>query len=101
MEERLNNAKAAPAHRAMAALQTNVYDCGLEPLLLELVRCVPRRSMAAPTVSICTARMPALWARASSVSTSSMLGARHLSTPNANVSAVYQVAFDVHAADPL
>src|SRR2546428_2252667 len=38
MEERLNNAKAAPAHRAMAALQTNVYDCGLEPLLLELVK---------------------------------------------------------------
>jgi len=38
MEEHLNNAKAAPAHRAMAVLQTNVYDSGLDPLLLELVK---------------------------------------------------------------
>ncbi len=38
MEERLNNAKAAPAHRAMAALQTDVDDCSLDPLLLELVK---------------------------------------------------------------
>jgi len=38
MKERLNYAKAAPGYRAMAALQTDVYDCGLEPLLLELVK---------------------------------------------------------------
>ena len=38
MDVRLNYAKAAPGYGAMAALQTHVYDCGLEPLLLELVK---------------------------------------------------------------
>ena len=39
MEERLKYAKAAPqGYRAMAALQDYVDDCGLEPLLLELVK---------------------------------------------------------------
>src|SRR6266571_2093480 len=39
MEERLKYAKAAPhGYRAMAALQSYVDDCGLEPLLLELVK---------------------------------------------------------------
>src|SRR5712691_8534598 len=39
MEERLNFAKAAPhGYRAMAALGRYVDDCGLEPLLLELVK---------------------------------------------------------------
>ena len=39
MEERLKYAKAAPnGYRAMAALQNYVDDCGLEPLLLELVK---------------------------------------------------------------
>ena len=39
MEERVKYAKAAPrGYRAMAALQDYVDDCGLEPLLLELVK---------------------------------------------------------------
>jgi AhpD family alkylhydroperoxidase len=39
MEERLNYVKAAPnGYRAMAALNRYVEDCGLEPLLLELVK---------------------------------------------------------------
>src|SRR6266576_5279868 len=39
MEERLKYAKAAPSgYRAMAAFQNFVDDCGLEPLLLELVK---------------------------------------------------------------
>ena len=39
MEERLKYAKAAPgAYRAMRALESYVDDCGLEPLLLELVK---------------------------------------------------------------
>src|SRR5438552_8462173 len=39
MEERLKYAKAAPnGYRAMAALQDYVDGCGLEPLLLELVK---------------------------------------------------------------
>ena len=39
MEERLKYAKAAPrGYRAMAAFQNFVDDCGLEPLLLELVK---------------------------------------------------------------
>jgi AhpD family alkylhydroperoxidase len=39
MEPRLNYAKAAPeGHRAMAALNRYVEHCGLEPLLLELVK---------------------------------------------------------------
>jgi AhpD family alkylhydroperoxidase len=39
MEQRLNYAKAAPnGYRAIAALDRYVGDCGLEPLLLELVR---------------------------------------------------------------
>ena len=39
MEERLNYVEAAPnGYRAMAALNRYVEDCGLEPLLLELVR---------------------------------------------------------------
>lgn len=39
MEERLKYAKVAPGgYRAMAALQGYVDDCGLEPLLLELVK---------------------------------------------------------------
>src|SRR2546430_15190170 len=38
MEERLKYAKAAPnGYKAMAALGNYVDDCGLEPLLLELV----------------------------------------------------------------
>ncbi|MGZ3617210.1 MAG: carboxymuconolactone decarboxylase family protein [Ktedonobacteraceae bacterium] len=39
MEERVKYARAAPhGYRAMAALQDYVDDCGLEPLLLELVK---------------------------------------------------------------
>ena len=39
MEERLTYAKAAPHDfRAMAGLQRYVDDCGLEPLLLELIK---------------------------------------------------------------
>jgi len=39
MEERLNYVEAAPnGYRAMAALNRYVEDCGLEPLLMELVR---------------------------------------------------------------
>jgi AhpD family alkylhydroperoxidase len=39
MEERLKYAKVAPhGYRAMATLQRYVDDCGLEPLLLELVK---------------------------------------------------------------
>src|SRR5919109_3546855 len=39
MEERLKYARVAPnGYRAMAALQSYVDDCGLEPLLLELVK---------------------------------------------------------------
>lgn len=39
MDERVKYAKAAPrGYRAMAALQDYVDDCGLEPLLLELVK---------------------------------------------------------------
>ena len=39
MEERLKYAKVAPSgYRAMAAFQDYVDDCGLEPLLLELVK---------------------------------------------------------------
>ena len=39
MEERLKYAKVASrGYRAMAALQDYVDDCGLEPLLLELVK---------------------------------------------------------------
>ena len=39
MEERLKYAKAAPhGYKAMAALQSYVDGCGLEPLLLELVK---------------------------------------------------------------
>ena len=39
MEERLKYAKVAPhGYRAMAVLQNYVDDCGLEPLLLELVK---------------------------------------------------------------
>jgi AhpD family alkylhydroperoxidase len=39
MEERLKYSKVAPhGYRAMAALQNYVDDCGLEPLLLELVK---------------------------------------------------------------
>ncbi len=39
MEERLKYVKAAPhGYRAMSALQNYVDDCGLEPLLLELVK---------------------------------------------------------------
>jgi AhpD family alkylhydroperoxidase len=39
MEQRLNYTKAAPAgYRAMAALNRYVEECGLEPLLLELVK---------------------------------------------------------------
>jgi len=39
MEERLKYAKAAPnGYRAMSAFQDYVDDCGLEPLLLELVK---------------------------------------------------------------
>ena len=39
MEERLKYPKAAPnGYRAMDALQDYVDDCGLEPLLLELVK---------------------------------------------------------------
>ncbi|HLH63238.1 MAG TPA: carboxymuconolactone decarboxylase family protein [Ktedonobacteraceae bacterium] len=39
MEERLNYAKVAPqGYRAMAGLQHYVDNCGLEPLLLELVK---------------------------------------------------------------
>ena len=39
MEERLKYARVAPnGYRAMAGLQKYVDDCGLEPLLLELVK---------------------------------------------------------------
>ncbi len=39
MEQRLNYVKTAPrGYRAMEALQDYVDDCGLEPLLLELVK---------------------------------------------------------------
>ncbi len=39
MEERLKYARVAPhGYRAMAALQEYVDECGLEPLLLELVK---------------------------------------------------------------
>ncbi len=39
MQERLKYAKVAPhGYRAMAALQHYVDECGLEPLLLELVK---------------------------------------------------------------
>ena len=39
MEERVKYVKAAPnGYRVMAALQDYVDDCGLEPLLLELVK---------------------------------------------------------------
>ena len=39
MEERLKYAKVAPqGYRAMAALQRHVDDCGLEPILMELVK---------------------------------------------------------------
>ena len=39
MEPRLNYSKAAPAgYRAMSQLNRYVEDCGLEPLLLELVK---------------------------------------------------------------
>ena len=39
MEERLKYAKVASrGYRAMAVLQDYVDDCGLEPLLLELVK---------------------------------------------------------------
>jgi len=39
MEERVKYVKAAPrGYRAMASLQDYVDDCGLEPLLLELVK---------------------------------------------------------------
>jgi AhpD family alkylhydroperoxidase len=39
MEERLNYVEAAPnGYRAMAALNRYVEGCGLEPLLMELVR---------------------------------------------------------------
>src|SRR5215831_18787317 len=39
MEQRLSYAKVAPrGYRAMEALQDYVDDCGLEPLLLELIK---------------------------------------------------------------
>ncbi len=39
MEERLKYAKVAPqGYRAMAGLQRYVDDCGLEPLMMELVK---------------------------------------------------------------
>ena len=39
MEERLKYARVSPhGYRAMATLQSHVDNCGLEPLLLELVK---------------------------------------------------------------
>ena len=85
MEQRLDFYKASPeAIKALVALEVAIGKRGLDPMLVNLVSCGPRRSTAAPTASTRTVATRARRARPSAAFTQWPRGASRRSSPTAN-----------------